>query len=249
MGNNNSKFDGVSWRDTEAARKGVAKTDASALPTIPYLKLKDIKEEMDHMVRTSVWVANYKRAFRGYIRKTAPERGQDAEQYRLHVKSKRDSDRLGTKADTYAELIEKTVRRFGPRWIEEAMDDLKEKKKIKPNASAEDATFATECAIADVHSKMIDGTVASIAKRLYHKYSTGNNPEDSDVELDWNAKQRMEKEKQQRLKKAAEERAREASKWQEDAQRLQGEEERRLKAIKEASEFKKQREAKMNDDI
>lgn len=248
MGGSNSKFEGVSWRDTEAGRKGI-KNDPKELPTIPYLKLKDIKEEMEHMVRTSIWVANYKRAFRGYIRKDKPEKGQDAEQYRLHVKSKRDADRLGTKNDTYAELIEATVRRFGPIWLEDAMDDLKEKKKIKPGTSAEDEIFITECAIADVHGKMIDPILAVIAKRLYHKYSSGLNPDESDVELDFKTKQKIEKEKQMRLKKASEERALEASRWQEEAAKLKEEEERRLQALKEISEFKKQREGKMAEDI
>lgn len=186
------------------------------LPPIPFAKLKIISPQLEKIVKTSIWVANFKRAFRGYLR-AKPEKAQNVICMKIHAESKRDADLLGLVKDTYNSLLQTLVDTLGPLWIDDAVDFLRSNNKIPASAPNADAYRIANTQIRHVFRDSCDAMVRGIGEKIYHRYSRGLDAELSDIELDPEEKARLEAEKEARLKQAAMERQKQAESFQAEA--------------------------------
>ena len=233
MGGDNSKATGTDFDGVDAARQMAAQADD--IPTIPFLKNKEVMGKLDVMLKQSIWLANFKRAFRGYLRKK-PERSQEGTFQRCMQFARGDADQLGLKKDRFGELLDKFVDELGAIFIDDSIDYLKERGKIKPGDPQSEIVSTAKKYQKILFSQVTNVEVTKAARKIYDKYSRGADPEQSDVEIDPETKAKLQAEKEARLKEAAEERKRQAEKWQRDAEeeaRLQEEREREIKERQE----------------
>jgi hypothetical protein len=214
MGNDTSKATGTDFQSNQATRD--VDNAAEDLPTIPYLKQKKVNEELILILRESNFLANYKRAFRGYLRKK-PETNQTGTLYRIHTNSLRDGELLGLAKDTYAEVIDKCVIKMSPDLSGEVIEFLLERKKLKPSDDDGKKLALADKNLAIIFRTMTDGFIEGIGKKLYEKYSRGADFEGSDAEVDREKLAKLQAQKEERLKKAAEERQRQAEQWMQEA--------------------------------
>ena len=230
MGNDTSRAVGT---DFEANRNNRDRDNsADNLPTIPYMKQKQVNEEMTKAIKTSIFFANYKRAFRGYLRR-GPERSQMGTQLRLHFNSLRDADQLGLEKDRYKELMDTVVIKMGPELTPEIIDFLVEKGKLKPTDGDEVKQRKAEDSLATIFGYMGDEMIEKTGKKLYDTYSRGADFEASDTEVDAEKMKRMEAQKAERLRKAAEERQKAADAFMKEAAEEEEAQQRRQQAIAE----------------
>jgi hypothetical protein len=228
MGNDTSRAVGT---DFELNRRNRDRDNsADSLPTIPFMKQKRVNEEMTATIKASIFFQNYKRAFRGYLRRN-PERNQLGSQMRLHFNSLRDADLLGLDKDRYKELIDAVVIKMAPDLSGDIIDYLVEKGKLKPNADDLEKTRAAEDSLTTIFGYLGDEIIEKTGKKLYETYSRGADFEASDQEVDPEKMAKLQAAKAERLRKAAEERQKAADQFMKDAAEEEEAQQRRLEAI------------------
>ena len=227
--------------EREVRRKRLQLEKVTDLPTIPFLKYKEINEDMAYFARTSIWMHNYKRAFRGFLRKD-PRRNDAGTLYTIHCKSVAAADLLGQPKDSYSALIDATVDRWAPLWVYDAKEHLKEKKLITVIMKETTAQFFAECTVADVHRQMVDQVVNAVGKKMYDRFNAGIDIDVSDDELSPAEREKAIQAKEAARLEAAAKRREEASKWQSEASKVAQEDAKRQQAVLQAIEDKKLRE-------
>lgn len=236
MGNDSSSPTGTDFKTTQASRK--YDNAADDLPALPYLKQKAIVEDVTATLKSSIYMANFKRAFRGFLRKR-PERAQMGVFMRIKAQSTRDADLLGLPKDTLDSLLDLLVIRHAPKITSEIIEELKERNKIKSSDPPVKQVEKAESVIGTIFSQVVSGIVEATAKKIYDKYSRGDDPEESDVEVDAGAKAKAEKERLERAKAESAKRQKEAEEWA-----RQAEEEARKQEEKERDQKMRQEELK-----
>jgi hypothetical protein len=214
MGNDTSKATGTDFGRNQKTR--MADTSAEDLPSIPYLKQKKVTAEISVQLKGSVFMANFKRAYRGYLRKS-PERNQMGTMFRIHQNSLADGDALGMPKDSYEAVIDRCVVELAAELTEDVLEFLTEKKKVKHTDTPEQQQRKAEESIFQIFKHMTDQMVQAVGKKLYEKYSRGADFQVSDVEADPEKKAKMDAAKAEKLKKAAADRHAEAARWLEQA--------------------------------
>jgi hypothetical protein len=243
MGNDTSRATGTDFSANQRTRD--RDNAAEDLPSIPYLKQKKVTEELALALRESIYYNNYKRAFRGYLRKK-PEVNQMGTLYRIHNNALRDADLLGLPRDRYQEVVDRVVIKMAPDLNEDIIDFLMERKKLTEKDPPERKQRMAEDNLTQIFLYMGDDIVEQTGKKIYDKYSRGADYEVSDTEVDREKLAKMQAAKEERLKKAAEERQRQAEHFAREAAEEEAAQQRRQelvaqrqaeqKAIQKASE-------------
>jgi hypothetical protein len=234
MGSDSSKHTGGDF--DKAKRDREANEFADNLPLIPFDRKQTITDEITKVLKGSIWLANFKRAFRGYLRRN-PERTQQGTMLRIHHSSLENADELGLEGkDSYATLIKIMTFRAGGLWFADAKEFLQDKGKITKQMTDDEAQTVTNKAISIVFRQMADSLVQAAGKKLYDKYSRGADFEVSDTELDGEARRRQQEEKEAKLKAQTAERMREAQEWQAAAEAEQRAQEAREAEVKRRTE-------------
>ena len=230
MGNDTSRAVGT---DFEANRRNRDRDNSSdSLPTIPFLKQKQVTEELTSTIKGSIFFANYKRAYRGYLRR-GPERNQMGSQLRIHFNSLRDADLLGLERDRYREMIDTVVIKMAPDLTGDILDFLVEKGKVKQTDPEEKKQRAAEDSLTTIMQYMGDEIIEKTGKKLYETYSRGADFEASDDGVDPEKMKRLQEQKAERLRKAAEERQRAADQFMKEAAEEEEAQQKRLEAIRQ----------------
>ena len=230
MGGDTSKAVGTDFEANQQRRQYDNASDD--LPPIPFAKQKVVNGEVSKAVKESIFMCNFKRAFRGYLRKK-PERNQLGVQFRVHQHSMRDADFLGLPKDSFKELIDQCVMKLAPDLNGEIIEFLVEKGKLKPSDPPEKKTRLAEDNLTTIFHIMANEIMTATGKKIYEKYSRGADFEASDVELSEEEKKKMADEKAARLKKAAEDRKRQAEQWQKEAAEEEAAQERRRAEVEQ----------------
>lgn len=236
MGNDTSRPTGTDFESNEKTRE--QDTAAEDLPTIPIGKQKAINADLEEQLKKCIFYQNFKRAFRGYLRKK-PERNQTGTLFRLQTHSFRDGDLLGLPKDSYYGFIDNMVIKFIPELEEDFLEFLIGRKKLFPQDPPLKKKQECERYLGIVMKHMTDIWIQGQAKKMYEKYSRGDDFEISDVEIDPETRAKMEAARQEKLRKAAEERQKQAAEW-----KKQAEEEERLQELRQAEVAKRVAEAK-----
>ena len=92
MGGDSSKHTGGDFNQAQKDRAVNQQTED--LPLIPFDKKQSITDELTRLLKNSIWLANFKRAYRGYLRRK-PERTQQGTMLKIHHSSLADADALG----------------------------------------------------------------------------------------------------------------------------------------------------------
>ena len=224
MGGDTSKAVGTDF-DANQQRRDIDNA-SDDLPTIPYAKQKSVTAEITKNVKGSIFLCNYKRAFRGYLRRK-PERNQQGTLFRVQAQSMKDADFLGLPKDTFKELVDTCVMKLAPDLNADIAEFLLEKGKLKPSDTADRKTRLAEDNLTMIFTIMAREIIDGTGKKIYEKYSRGADFEASDVELSDEEKKKMADEKAARLKKAADDRKRQAEQWQKEAAEEEAAQERR----------------------
>jgi hypothetical protein len=221
MGNDTSKAQGTDFNKNQQLKKKKRRAtddgDEADIPIIPYIKHKKIAEATQRLVNESIWLANFKRAFRGYLRRK-PERSQTGTQLRIQEQSMACADELGLEKDTNAALVDQLVDEVGLLWYEDALEFLKERGIVLDNDDINTERKKVNDSMATVFKQMVHDYVVTIGKKIYEKYSRGADPEISDVELDEEKRRKIAEQRAEAIRKAAEEREREAQEWKKEAE-------------------------------
>jgi hypothetical protein len=221
MGNDTSKSNaqGTDFKKNQAVKKKRRATDDGdeSIPIIPHIKHKKISEETQRIVNESIWLANFKRAFRGYLRKK-PERSQTGTHLRIQEMSLGCADELGLAKDSRAALIDQLVDEVGLLWYEDALEFLQERGVVGEKDDVNKERAKVNESMGEVFSQMVHDYVLSIGKKLYEKYSRGADPEISDVELDEEKRKKLAEQRAEAIRRAAEQREREAEEWKKEAE-------------------------------
>jgi hypothetical protein len=210
MGAKQTKHHGTDFKENQRKRRQDGSCDD--IPVIPFIKQKKINEGLCVIIRDSIWFANYKRAFRGYLRAN-PQRAQEGVFLRIHRTSLADADLLGLAKDSHEALIDHLVGEIGGLWSADCRDSLKERGKIHAKMNEVEIDRKINGAIADVFLQMAETFVMGIGKKIYEKYNRGADFEMSDTDMDPETKRRLDEQRQERIRKEAEEREREAAEW------------------------------------
>lgn len=214
MGNDTSRAIGTDFQQNVKTRDmDVAAED---LPSIPFSKAKAIQEELETVLKSSIFFHNYKRAFRGYLR-LRPERNQTGALFRIQTNCFRDADLLGLPKDIYYEVVDVLIIRFAPQLYDDFIAFLIDRKKLSPSDDDAVKRREAERCLGIVLKHLCDTFVQQQAKKLYEKYSRGEDFEMSDVEIDPETKAKQQALRQEKLRKAAEERQRQALEFQKQA--------------------------------
>ena len=241
MGGDSSKHTGGDFNQAQKDRAVNQQTED--LPLIPFDKKQSITDELTRLLKNSIWLANFKRAYRGYLRRK-PERTQQGTMLKIHHSSLADADALGYgHKDTYATLLKNMTARLGSLWSDDAKEFLTDRGKLNKNMSEDEVQQVTDRAIMAVFKHMADTMVQNAGKKLYEKYSRGADFEASDVEVDADTKRKLLEEREEKLRLAAAERERQAAEWQAAA-----EIERKQQEAREAEvERRRQEQANMRN--
>lgn len=230
MGSDSSKATGT---DFDANQKNRERDNAAEdLPSIPYVKQKEITAEITKTLKASIYFANYKRAFRGYLRKR-PERNQMGAMFRIMQNSRRDGSMLGLPKDSYDEVVDRCVINLAPQINDDVIDFLTERRKVRPDDSPEKKQREAERNITIIFRHLTDEILDTTAKKLYEKYSRGADFEASDTEIDDEQKRKLAAAKQERLKKEAEQRQKQAEEWAREAAAEEAQQEARMAAVQQ----------------
>lgn len=234
MGNSSAKPTGTTFKP----RKNDDGT-TDDIPVLPYVKQKMIAEQMAVLINDSIWISNFKRAYRGYLRRK-PERGQEGTFLRIREQSTKAADQLGASdADSLAKLHEKILTTLGPIWYDDAKDYLLERNMLKLDASEEEEKKKVSQSMTEVMVPMAETHILTIAKKIYEKYTRGADFELSDVELDDKRKAKLDNERAEKIRKQAEERERQAREWAESAAMENQLHEQRLEMMQQLREQQK----------
>lgn len=224
MGNDTSKAQGTDFKRNQDAkaqrrkkRRATDDGEENDIPIIPFIKHKKIAEETQRIVNNSIWLANFKRAFRGYLRRK-PERSQLGTQMRIQAQSTECADQLGLEKDSMQALVEQLIDEVGLLWYEDALEFLKERGIVGDSDDINQERSKVNDSMGQVFKQMVHDNVLSTGKKLYDKYSRGADPEISDVELDEEKKRKLAAQRAEAIRKAAEEREREAEEWKKEAE-------------------------------
>lgn len=221
MGNNGGKpkAQGTDFKQNQEAKKKRRATDDGneSIPIIPHIKHKKITEETQRLINGSIWLANFKRAFRGYLRKK-PERSQIGTQLRIQEQSLGCADELGLAKDSRVALIDQLVDEVGLLWYEDALEFLQDRGVVAAGEEINKERAAVNESMAEVFAQMLHDHVLSVGKKLYDKYSRGADAEVSDVELDDEKRKKLAEQRAEAIRKAAEQREREAEAWKKEAE-------------------------------
>lgn len=214
MGNDTSKAHGTDFDELQRNRERY--NSFEDLPVIPFSKQKLITEELHRMIKESIWLTNFKRAYRGFLRRK-PERGQDGTQLRIRDQSLRCADELGLPKDSMETLLELLVDVVGVIWYEDAEEYVRERGVVSDEDDPKTVIARVNGGIRLVFETMSEDYVNGIAKSMYDKYSRGADFEMSDFEIDDETRRRVREQQQEALKKAAAEREKRAAEWRADA--------------------------------
>lgn len=218
MGNDTSKAIGTDFKENRRQKRRATDdgTDDD-IPIIPYVKHKKITEDVQRVMSSSIWMCNFKRAFRGYLRRK-PERSQIGTQMRIQEQALQCADELGLPKDSFEALIDTMVDEVGLVWYEDALDFLKEKGKIRDGCDISKERNCVNDAIATVFRQMAYDYAVTIGKKIYEKYSRGADFEASDIEMDEEKRKKIAQERAEAIRRAAEERERQALEWKKEAE-------------------------------
>jgi Ni,Fe-hydrogenase maturation factor len=233
MGNDTSKATGTDWDINQANRD--LDNQADDIPSIPFGKQKEIMAKLVETVKKSIWLANFKRAFRGYLRKGA-ERNQEGTFQKILQLSKTDADYLGLPKDSFNELLNGLIRDLGPIFLDDTVDFLVERQKLvrtDPEDTKNKIIFKYQKIL---FTQVTQFEVIKIGREIYKKYSRGADADVSDAEIDPEMKAKMQAEKEAKAKAAAEERRRQAEQWAREAAEEQAMQEERERALKKRQE-------------
>lgn len=215
---------GTDFKTIERERRRKHGTDDGAdddtdIPPIPYMKQKKIADELERSVRHSLWMCNYKRAFRGYLRRN-PERAQIGTELRLHDNSMVCADELGLYPEhSFGRLIETLVDEVGVIWYDDALEFMREKRLVDPERDGlQKERERVNDAIAEVFRQMANDYITVTGKKLYEKYSKGADFEISDTDAEDERRKREAQQKQEAIRREAEERERQAQQWKREAE-------------------------------
>mmetsp|Transcript_52286 Transcript_52286/g.60027 ORF Transcript_52286/g.60027 Transcript_52286/m.60027 type:complete len:254 (-) Transcript_52286:9-770(-) len=231
---------GTDFKAIERERRRKHGTDDGAdddtdIPPIPYMKQKKIADDLERCVRHSIWMTNYKRAFRGYLRRN-PERAQIGTELRLHDNSMLCADELGLYPEnSFSRLVDTLVDEVGLIWYDDALEFMREKGLVDPERDGVDRERdRVNDAIAEVFRQMANDYVTVTGKKLYAKYSKGVDFELSDTDAEDERKKRENQEKQDAIRREAEQRERQALAWKREAELEASIHERRQQEVRKS---------------
>ena len=243
MGNDTSRATGTDFDQNQKNRAQDAAADD--LPSIPYLKQKRLNDLINATIKQSIWFANFKRAYRGYLRMT-PERNQVGTMMRIQTSSVKDADQLGLPKDSFEELLATLLTQVLPELNDDTRDFLRERNKISAGDSEEKIVAQVATSLLSLLRQIVTVFVEVQGKKIYDKYSRGADAEISDIEIDPETKARLQREKEERLRQAAEERARQAEEWKRQAAEEDALQQERERIIRERqAEMKRMKEQQL----
>jgi hypothetical protein len=228
MGNDTSRATGTDFDATQRSRD--RDNSAEQLPVISYLKQKEVSQELNAAIKESIYFNNYKRAFRGYLRRK-PETNQMGALFRIHKNSLRDADQLGLPKDTLGEVVDRVVIKMAPGLNDDIVEELVKFGKLKSTDEAARKQRMAEDSLTRIFGYLADEMIETTGKKLYEKYSRGADFEVSDAEMDQEKLAKLQKQKSERLKQAADERQRQAEQFLKDAENEEENQRKRQEAI------------------
>jgi hypothetical protein len=217
MGGNGSKDDGKppAWNmgaytgDFASTKKDRDRynADTANITLVPISKFRPIRDAVIKAVRKSYYIANYKRAFRGKLREGREQRGQTGVQLRVHAYACFDGNNLCLPSDSINALKDMLVNHFTPTIYEDVKSSLLDNQKLAPSLPPEEVDRKVKAAVYKQIEEVVDAEVVNEGKKIYDKYSTDQDFEASDPEVDEAALARQNEEREKRLKIEREKRA------------------------------------------
>lgn len=246
MGNDTSRAIGTDFGQNQKNKD--LDNAADDLPAIPYMKQKAILAEINKTCRASIYMANFKRAIRGYLRKR-PEKAQTGTLYRIHNASMCDADHLGLPKDHYEEYLAGLVGGIGADLRGDVLEFLLERGKLKSSDPEEIKARKIDHNIMIMFRQVTDSILQGVSKEIYEKYSGGRDFEASDVEVDPEKAKKLAEEKAERIRKAAEERKKQAEEFQRQAAEEEKAQAERERVVQERLEEQKRMQDANRDNL
>eukprot|EP01064_Diplonema_japonicum_P023206 TRINITY_DN33651_c0_g1_i1.p1 TRINITY_DN33651_c0_g1~~TRINITY_DN33651_c0_g1_i1.p1 ORF type:complete len:237 (+),score=115.75 TRINITY_DN33651_c0_g1_i1:47-757(+) len=205
-GNQSSQPVGTDFNQTKKQRQ---KYQNIELPDIPFNKLKEIQAEVDMTVKSSTYLGEYKREFRGAL-KRKEKKGHDPKIMRLYDKSLHPADDAAGKDEDRKALIKLLTENITPVVKDDIIDGFKE-----DGREGDDKSFSKEAdrVIYKLIHERVHDIIKDSADVIYKKYLKNEDIDVSDAEDDEEALAAKEEERAGRKREAAKQREYEQEAW------------------------------------
>lgn len=205
-GNQSSQPVGTDFKQTTKQRQ---KYQNIELPDIPFNKLKEIQAEVDMTVKSSKYLAEYKREFRDAL-KRKEKKGHDPKINRLFDKSLHPADDAAGKEEDRKALIKLLTDNITPVVKDDIIDGFKEDGREGSDKAL--GKEADKVIFKLIHERVHD-IIRDSAEAIYKKYLKGEDIDVSDAEDDEETLARKEEERAERAREAAKQREYEQEVW------------------------------------